>query len=341
MLVALVIGVTATAASSQTLPSGVVTDANWIMQAVLPGGAIQLYPGNAPHDIEPYFANYAAMGLARAGVLTGNASYTNAAWNWLRWYAAHEGTNGFVTDYTMNASGVATSTGTEDSTDAYAGTFLTAVGMAYYTDPTPGRSLLSGIEGAITAIRATQQSDGLTWATPSYLAKYLMDNGEAYDGLRAAATVLTSLGVPSWASVATTAANSMLKGIQGMWNSSANNFNWVKFWNGSMQTTNWSVLYPDALEQASAAAFHVAAGHANSLMSTFDLLQAQAAAPAVDGYQPLAVIGVEATGNAALGVSEAQAIDAYANATNRAWPFNVAVAGQQVFGLTDSALVGA
>jgi hypothetical protein len=341
LLLAVFSPVSSAGAASTAVPAGVVTNANWIMGAVVPGGAIGIYPGSAPYSIEPYFANYAAMGLSRAALLTGNTSYANAAWNWLAWYAAHEDANGFVTDYTMTASGVASSTGNMDSTDSYAATFLSAVGMAYPTDPSRTTALLAGIHGAIKAILATQDSDGLTWAKPNYQVKYLMDNGEVYDGLIAAKRVLTAVGDTKWASLVSAMATNNLNGLSTMWNTSANDFNWAKFPGGGQQTTNWSVLYPDALEQASAAAFHVAFGHATALMSTFDTLQPSATSPAIAGYQPFAVIGLEATGAATQGMAEAHAIDAYAASTNFAWPYNVAAAGQQVFGDSDSALVGA
>jgi hypothetical protein len=168
-----------------------------------------------------------------------------------------------------------------------------------------------------------------------------MDNGEAYDGLLAAVHVEQALGDTHWASVASAAAASMLNGIKGMWSSTAQDFNWAKFPGGGMQTTNWSVLYPDALEQASTSAFHVAEGHAAALMSTFAAQQPLIANPAADGYQPLATIGLEATGATSQGVAQARAVDAYASTNGYAWPFNVATAGQQVFADSDSALVGA
>lgn len=326
-------------ASSQYIALGVVTNANWIMHTVLPSGAIEIYPGTAPYEVEPYFANYASMGLAKAALLTGNSSYSNAAWNWLTWYSAHEGPNGFVTDYTVSAIGVESSTGSMDSTDAYAGTFLSAVGIAYLTNPRRAASLLAGIHGAINAILTTQDSDGLTWATPSYHVKYLMDNGEVYDGLTAAARILKAIGDLNWASVAVSAASASFNGIRTMWNAAAGDYNWAKFPGGGEQTTNWSVLYPDALEQASASGFHVSGSHTAALMAAFEANQPSAANPGVAGYEPLAVIGVEAAGNAVTGVHQAQAIDSYATATNYAWPFNVAVAGQQVFGDSDSSLV--
>ena len=88
-------------------------DALWILGSQRDDGSIALVPGGT---IRPYMANYAAMGLAAAAVRTGETVYAGGAWQWLQWYAAHEDSNGYVTD----------EDGTMDSTDAYAGTFLLA-----------------------------------------------------------------------------------------------------------------------------------------------------------------------------------------------------------------------
>ncbi|MBV8981404.1 MAG: hypothetical protein JO086_10930, partial [Acidimicrobiia bacterium] len=108
--------------------SNVAADADWIMSARLTDGAIANYVDR--QAVWPYLSNFAAMGLAKATTVTGNSSYVTAAWSWLSWYQAHMGTQGFVTDYTMQ-NGVLMSTGDMDSTDSYAGTFLLAVREAY------------------------------------------------------------------------------------------------------------------------------------------------------------------------------------------------------------------
>jgi hypothetical protein len=330
----------APAAISQPVDPAVNANAAWILKSVLSSGAIQVYPDNPAQRIEPYFGNYAAMGLARAAVLTGNHAYAAASWNWLAWYAGHEGSNGVVTVYTVNG-GVETSTGDEDSTDSYAGTFLSAAAMAFPLNPSRLATLAGGIHGAITAILATQDTDGLTWAKPSYAVKYLMDNGEAYDGLIAAVHMELALGDARWAAVAATAAKAMYNGIQTLWNPRTATFNWAKFPGGGTQTTNWAVLYPDAMEQASAVAFHVAGSHGSSLISQFNAHQPSWAAPAIVGYQALAALGQESGNGTIAGLNGATAINQSAIATSRAWPFNVSTAGELIFAVSGSALVGA
>ena len=99
-------------------------DADWILAAQLPDGAIAHYSDRVA--VWPYLANFAAQGLLRATEVTGDQKYLDAAWRWFGWYQAHMDAQGFVADYAMR-DGVLTSTGFMDSTDAYAGTFLSAV----------------------------------------------------------------------------------------------------------------------------------------------------------------------------------------------------------------------
>jgi len=105
----------------------------------------------------PYRANLAATGLARATLATGNPRYVDGAWRWLDWYQAHEGPTGAVTDYQVVGGGER-STGTEDSTNAYAETFLSAVEAAHVADPGATRltALQGGLAGAVRAIEAAR-----------------------------------------------------------------------------------------------------------------------------------------------------------------------------------------
>ena len=159
--------------------------AEWIMRAAMADGAIAHYVDQKA--VWPYLSNFAAMGLARASRTTGDPRYVAAVWRWLRWYQDHQDGNGYVTDYNIT-NGAPVSTGDMDSTDAYAGTYLlgSARGLAHDRRPAAGaRPSIAG-SGAVAAIESTQQSDGLTWATPSWRVKYLMDQAETYAGLRAA-----------------------------------------------------------------------------------------------------------------------------------------------------------
>jgi len=192
-------------------------DADWILQAQLPDGAIANQLDQA--QIWPYLSNFAAVGLSRASQITGDARYSDGAWRWLSWYQVHQDPRGFVTDYTV-AAGLPASTGDMDSTDAYAGTFLIAANAAWQAtgDLARLRALEPGIVAAVAAIGATQRSDGLTWAKPTVHVKYLMDQAEAFAGLRSAAMLAGTLANPALRKRASAAARRLRAGVRRLWN---------------------------------------------------------------------------------------------------------------------------
>ena len=323
----------ASAADSRT--TQVASDAAWIRQGQLPDGAIAWYVDR--QRINPYLGNYAAIGLAEAHKVTRTAADLTAASAWLTWYAAHENAQGFVTDYTVSSTGVETSTGDMDSTDAYAGTFLLAV-RAVSRAGGNVKALAAGIKGAVTAIEATQDSDGLTWAKPTWQVKYLMDESEVYAGLRAAADLGTTLADKSLKTRATTDANAVAAGVAGLWDPSTKAYDWARD-GGSQVATNWANLYSDSMEQAWASTFGVASPSAG-LMTTLNAdhpLWDQPTAtdtfngsPAAVGYWPVAGWGFLANGSSARAATAATNIRAAALATNRAWPFTTGNAGQLI-----------
>ncbi|MBV8985956.1 MAG: hypothetical protein JO248_16105, partial [Acidimicrobiia bacterium] len=234
--------------------ANVAADADWIMTARLPDGSIANYVDR--QAVWPYLSNFAAMGLAKATTVTGNSSYVNAAWSWLSWYQAHMNAQGFVTDYTVQ-NGVLTSTGDMDSTDSYAGTFLLAVREAYRANANKAQlsALGAGVSNAVRAIEATQDTDGLTWAKPSWHVKYLMDQGEAYAGLLAAVDIANVLRNSTLANQAMADALKMKNGVATLWNAGNAGYDWAKHDTGVTTPTDWSVLYSDSLQDAWAVAF--------------------------------------------------------------------------------------
>ena len=294
-------------------------DANWIASAQLPDGALANYPFNGTSAvIQPYMSNYGAIGLAEATVATGDSTYAGDAWNWLSWYAAHmDATTGYVTDYDYQ-NGVETSTGSFDSTDAYAGTFLAAAWDTYSAQPSSAKlaQLLPAIKLAVQAIESTQQPDGLTWATPGYHAKYLMDNAEVYGGLVGAENLARAAGDNSLAAEATQDATSCFDGIQALWNAATNSYDWARAGaDTSTDTlTDWSVLYPDAFEQMWAIAWDATtSSHAATVLSQFATNQPNwdvptdtapeltnaTVSPAQIGYWPFAATAYVAVGDPA------------------------------------------
>jgi hypothetical protein len=320
-------------------PTVIAADADWIMSARLPDGAIANYVDR--QAVWPYLSNFAAMGLARAATVTKRTAYSDAAWSWLSWYQAHENAQGFVTDYTVN-NGVLTSTNDMDSTDAYAATFLLAVRETYLAtnDLTRLNGLATGIAGAVRAIEATQDADGLTWAKPTWHVKYLMDQGETYAGLLAAADLAKAIGNTTLAQQAASDASRMKTGVNNLWNATTSAYDWAVHSDGGRTATNWSVLYSDSLQQTWAVAFGlVDSTRSQSLLTKFNTSQPNWHLPAATalfsggnaavGYWPVAGYGFSGIGSP-LATTAPVDIRSAALAANRAWPFTTGNAGELI-----------
>jgi hypothetical protein len=316
------------------------SNAEWILSAQLGDGAITISPHAAA--IWPYLSNLAAVGLASATVATGDRRYVDGAWRWLDWYQAHEDSAGTVTNYTVVGAAVA-STGTEDSTDAYAGTFLMAVAAAHAADPLPANleTLRRGMAGAMAAIEAVQDADGLTFAKPSWHVKYLMDQSETYAGLHAATAVWADLGDRSEAARASRDAERIRAGVASLWDPADGAYDWALHGETGHQRTDWSELYPDALEQLWPVAYGLApVGTAAQLIARFGFAHPNWAmptalddiggSPQVIGYQAVAAIAFAAAGDASRAAAAASTIEAAAEKAGRAWPFTPADAGELI-----------
>jgi hypothetical protein len=143
--------------------------------------------------VNPYFANIAATGAARTGSDLANVRA------WIGWYItrSHDpnpwGIAGAITDYAILANGTLQSSGSADSVDSYAATFLTLVSTAWqFGDPatrTYVQGLRTDVERIASAIDAVTDVDGLSWALPTYHTKYVMDQSEVYAGFNDLATL--------------------------------------------------------------------------------------------------------------------------------------------------------
>jgi hypothetical protein len=250
----------------------------------------------------------------------------------------HQQGNGFITDYVRSGT-KALSTGNMDSTDAYAGTFLSAVRDLYAA--TSDRSSLQGMSGAVvrgvTAIEATQDTDGLTWAKPEWHVKYLMDETEAYDGLIAAAQIGEALGDGRLAQRAARDASRLDAGIAQLWDVSTDSYDWAVGEGGARHVADWSVLYPDAMQEVWAVAY----GLADAKQS--DLIMSRLAATHPEWPQPETLTGPK-TSSARVGFwpvatwalaqdgkdPSAAIASIRAAAVPRVWPYTVAVAGELI-----------
>ena len=208
---------TTTTTSSQYL-NNFNAASKWISQFSAPSGAL-LY---APTQIDPYFANLAAIGMTK------DPNRMAEVTAWINWYITHLnwpdkwGLYGTTYNWNVSSNGTETPSYQADSTDSYAATFLSVAWNAWKTGNSSARTLIAGLSYQLDTIGSviikTQQSDGLTWAKPDYQIKYLMDNCEAYRGLRDLALLFqNAFGNTTKATYYNNAANKMLNGILGMW----------------------------------------------------------------------------------------------------------------------------
>lgn len=233
---------------SSSFQADLTATAQWLKSnSVAPDGAI-LYGSS---QINPYYSNLAAIGL------THDPSSYDTVQRWMQWYVNHLnwpdkwGLYGTTYDYDYN-NGVETSRVSADSTDSYAATFLSLAWAYYQTGNAAAQSYVKSIASQLDSIGGvliqTQQSDGLTWAKPDYKIKYLMDNCEAYRGLRDLALLFqNALGDSSKAGYYNAAADSMLQGIESMWTNGA----WAMYKDGigNLIAPNMGKWYPDATSQ--------------------------------------------------------------------------------------------
>jgi len=126
------------ASNAPSLPSA--TDFQRVASVL---SASQRSDGAIPYTatyVNPYFANIAATGAARTGTDLANVR------QWIAWYVlrSHDpnpwGIAGAITDYNILANGTLQSTGSADSVDAYAATFLTLVSTAWQYGDAPTRT---------------------------------------------------------------------------------------------------------------------------------------------------------------------------------------------------------
>lgn len=212
------------------------------------GDAIHVSPASS--RIVPYFANYAALGLVSAYRLELiDGSGLERVRRWLEWYARHmDPETGVITDYTGRHP-VYASTRDYDSSDAYAGTFLTAV-WAWYAasrDAAGLRALWPAVELAVHAVALTQEEDGLTWAKPDYRVKYLVDNVEVWLGLHAAALIAAELGEDVQAARWKELADRTRRGIENLYRGEGVPYLASSIGNSGALNLRLERLYPDGL----------------------------------------------------------------------------------------------
>lgn len=211
--------------------------------------------------VNPYLAAFGAIGLSATTQLTGDPRYAEAAWRQAEWHASAMDANGYVTDFHVVPGGLV-STGSADSTDAYAAMFVLTVDAAQRAAPDATRldALVPKVRLAVDAMRSTQRAGGLTGATPDWDVAYLMNDAEVFAGLRAAARLGRVVRDRNLVAEATGAARRLQRGFDRLWNPKVDAYDWAVHADGVREPTNWAQLYPDAVSQVWAVRYGLVRG---------------------------------------------------------------------------------
>jgi hypothetical protein len=124
-----------------------------------------------------------------------------------------------------------------------------------------------------------------------------------------------------------------------LWNPALQSYDWAVHDDGTHATTNWTNLYPDALEQMWAVGFGLATGtRATQLVSTFAATHPNWDKPASTDisngtagpveYWPVAGWAMDAAGLTEQAATGAANIRSAELSVARAWPYTPASAGQ-------------
>ena len=209
-----------------------------------------------------------------------------------------------------------------------------------------------GLQKAVAAIQATMDDDGLAWQNPRIKTKLLMDQAQAYAGLRRAHTVATALGDSSTARLAKQLADQIENGVASMWNPGTQMYAKSKDENGNLAATTWNQYYMDSTAQAWVVGFGnippqkplINASRAKDLVDDFvaawpewtdPFFTVGGGDPRVMGtgdgainYWPMIALAFFDVGRKPDGVAGVDAIEAAAVSAGRTWPFTVGHAGE-------------
>lgn len=183
------------------------TETAYLASMQLPNGALPMtYAKNAELTVNPYFADFAALAL-----LDNADEYADEVVKYMDWHFDHlntkdedfNGIDGTIYDYkvTMKNGEIAEerisapeNADSYDTTDSYAATFLTVVNKYFYKtgDSDYLVSHANDLKRIADVMFATLQN-GLTYAKPNHLIKYLMDNCEVYEGAIAAERIFEEI----------------------------------------------------------------------------------------------------------------------------------------------------
>ena len=323
--------------ASSTVDPSVGAAAQWIVSHQDRFGAISQSGADSSGFVSPIDANYAALGLARAFVATGDRVDLEAGWRELRFYSASEqaGTS-YVSDSRSTAGGPPVPTGFETATDSYAATFLLAAWSIYQAAPATaaGQAWLGpALDSAFEALESTEQPNGLYYAKPAFDTSFLVDDAEDFGGLVAASHLFAATGQYDLERAATASAGELRAAVSGlMWDATTGSFDWS--WSPTSVSTSdpSSTLVPDAVSQLWAVAFGLATGaRARRLVATVGSAQ-----PTFDtdngaaGTFPVSLWALDAVGERSRALGAADAMARAAEGGGWAPPLTTGDAGQLI-----------
>ncbi len=324
-------------------------EAYWIsLTQVPPGrgpasGAIARYRLDE-HTTQAYISPYDGTVGAR-GMLLGGPRYQPMVRAWIDWYFAnvnwpdYSGVYGTVHDYWANPQtgdqqlviDPLTGEGRYDSTDAYAGVFLSL--LRAYAEQVPDehdylRQRRYLIDVIANVVIATKHENGLTGARPDWGGEYLLDNIDAEQGLAdyvwLAENVLDEPGVGAYW---TGEAESLRAAVEyELWLSEVGMYKWAS----DQSNPSWDTFYADATSQSWPIIYrHADSSRGLGLWATFNAIWPQwvtsADNPGTPDQQPWAVLAVAA---AVMGERQ-QTLDYLSGSeqtwvsTGRPWPWSV------------------
>jgi len=270
----------------------IASETKYLLSLQLEDGALAEYGVQDDNTayIMPYFNDFAALGLLDGG--TDNADYVK---KYMDWYFAHmntaeqdvSGLAGTVYDYnvTLDSSGhILTEKPHEevgvgkyyDSTDSYAAMFLAVVDQ--YAAVTGDRQYVadhqSQIDTLVDVIFGTLDN-GLTYATPAYKIKYVMDNSEVYYGLGMALDLYANYGTDAGGRcerITALMASIRDKVVNEYYTEMGYGHFWYYFDEHDMHGAYyWTHFYPDATSQVFPAMFGVIAPTDEKAVHCYDM----------------------------------------------------------------------
>ena len=244
---------------------------NIIRGCQLPDGAfVQVNHGNTPQApvwVAPYFADYAVLALLADYERHKTISDLQRVGRWLAWCAKNQAHEGYWNDFEGTVAGYRNS-GKVDAWDSSAAMYLLVAGRYQRAGGKATPAVLAAAKKALQCIESVSDEDGLTWATPTYKVKFLMDNVEVYAGLRAGSDFFTAVGAKDEAKKASDQANLIGKKLPNYWVPAEKLFAYVLHQNGAFEC-GLDKAYPHGLAQLFGVAFVAAKAEAWAAFKKF------------------------------------------------------------------------